>query len=214
MSHPAHERTPYAVAARELLRTTLLDCARDELQRRPWTQISMADVAHAAGVSRQTLYNAFGSRADFAQAYVLREVDRFLASVEEVVGEHLDDPPLALAAALDMFLKSAAEDPFVRSIIADDGSAGLLPLVTTGARPVIERAVERLSEIIRDGWPQVAAEDAGLLAELLVRLAISHAGLPTSTSSITATSLARVLSPFIAQLLADAAGRLELAAEI
>jgi hypothetical protein len=113
-----------------------------------------------------------------------------------------------------MFLKSAAEDPFVRSIIADDGSAGLLPLVTTGARPVIERAVERLSEIIRDGWPQVAAEDAGLLAELLVRLAISHAGLPTSTSSITATSLARVLSPFIAQLLADAAGRLELAAEI
>lgn len=209
----ATERTPYAIAARELLRTTLLDCARDELQRRPWAQISMADVALAAGVSRQTLYNAFGSRADFAQAYVLREVDRFLSSVEEVVGEHLEDPSAALSAAFDMFLKSAAEDPFVRSILTDDGSAELLPLVTTNARPMIERAVERLTEIIRAGWPPVAPEDASLLAELLVRLAISHAGLPTSASSITAASLARVLDPFIEQLLAQAGEAFELAAD-
>ena len=74
----AAERTPYALAARELLRNTLLDGARDELQRRPWAEITMADIAAAAGVSRQTLYKEFGSRDEFAQVLVMREADRFL----------------------------------------------------------------------------------------------------------------------------------------
>jgi len=98
------ERTPYALAARELLRNTLLDGARDELQRRPWAEITMADIAAAAGVSRQTLYKEFGSREAFAQAFVLRESDRFLNAVEQAVREHLDDPATALSAAFEVFL--------------------------------------------------------------------------------------------------------------
>src|SRR5688572_1846340 len=78
----AAERIPYATAARELLRTTLLDAARELLRDRPWNEVTMAQVAQAAGVSRQTLYNEFGSREEFAQAFVLREGDRFLAAVE------------------------------------------------------------------------------------------------------------------------------------
>ena len=55
------------MAARELLRSTLLDAARAELASRRWTEITMADIARAAGVSRQTLYKEFGSREEFAQ---------------------------------------------------------------------------------------------------------------------------------------------------
>ena len=43
----------------------------------------MAEVARAAGVSRQTLYKEFGTRQEFAQAFVLREADRFLGDVED-----------------------------------------------------------------------------------------------------------------------------------
>jgi AcrR family transcriptional regulator len=200
-------RTPYALAARELLRDSLLDAVAELLHERPWDQITMGMVAARAGVSRQTLYKSFGSRADFAQAYVLREVDRFLAAVKETVEEHLEDPPGALSAAFDLFLKTAADDPFVRSILADDGSEGLLPLVTTHGRPMIERAVHGLAEIILAGWPIVDAGDANLLAEMLVRQAISHAGLPTSPTGMTAASLARLLGPFIDQILAGAAER-------
>lgn len=200
-------RAPYALAARELLRNTLLDSVADLLHERPWHEITMADVAHAAGVSRQTLYKAFGSRADFAQAYVLREVDRFLEGVQSTVAEHLDDPAGALSASFELFLKTAAEDPFVRSVLADDGSEGLLPLVTTHGRPMIERAVHGLAGIILGGWPQVGANDANLLAELLVRQAISHAGLPTSPTGMTAASLARVLEPFIVKVLAEGSAR-------
>lgn len=197
-------RTPYALAARELLRDSLLDAVAELLQERQWDEITMGAVAARAGVSRQTLYKSFGSRADFAQAYVLREVDRFLDGVRDTVARHLDDPPAALSGAFDLFLKTAAEDPFVRSILADDGSQGLLPLVTTHGRPMVERAVHGLATIILDGWPVVDPDDASLLAELLVRQAISHAGLPTSPTGMTATSLARVLGPFIEQVLAEA----------
>jgi AcrR family transcriptional regulator len=199
--------TPYRVAARRLLRDSLLDAAAELLERRSWGEVSMGSVAKAAGVSRQTLYKAFGSRADFARAYALREVDRFLASVEGVVNEHLDDPATALSAAFDVFLTSAANDPFVHAILTDDGSAGLLPLVTTHGRPVIERSVQGLAAIVRAGWPVVGAEDADLLSEFLVRLAISHAGLPTRPSGMTAASLAKLLGPYLELLLAEAAER-------
>src|SRR5271167_5091543 len=100
----APERTPYAVAARELLRSTLFDAARDELARRRWNEVTMADIAAAAGVSRQTLYKEFGSREEFARALILREGDRFVAAVEGAMDAHLADPTAALLAAFALFL--------------------------------------------------------------------------------------------------------------
>ncbi len=52
----------------------------------------MADVAPPPGVSRQTLYKEFGSRDEFAQAFVLREAERFIDAVEGALDAHLDDP--------------------------------------------------------------------------------------------------------------------------
>ena len=72
----------YPTAARQLLRDTLLDAMRELMAEREWGQVSMAEVARTAGVSRQTLYKEFGTRQEFAQAFVLREADRFLGEVE------------------------------------------------------------------------------------------------------------------------------------
>src|SRR5262245_37935052 len=58
-------RTPYAEAARELLRQTLFGAAREQMEERPWSEVTMSDVAAAAGVSRQTLYKEFGNRNEF-----------------------------------------------------------------------------------------------------------------------------------------------------
>jgi AcrR family transcriptional regulator len=199
------ERTPYALAARELLRNTLLDSARDELQRRPWAEITMGDIAGAAGVSRQTLYKEFGSREAFAQAFVMRESDRFLLAVEQAVREHLDDPATALSAAFDVFLTAAAEDPLLRTLLSGEGT-GLLPLITTRGEPIVASAAERLAAIILSGWPGVAPADAQLLAECLVRLAISYAALPAGPTGMTAASVTTLLGPFIERVLAEAAG--------
>jgi AcrR family transcriptional regulator len=200
----AAERTPYAVAARELLRDTLLDSARDLLAQRDWAEITMADIASAAGVSRQTLYSEFGSRGEFAQALFLREADRFLTAVEEAVNSNLDDPVAALAAAFEVFLTAAAENSLIRAVVAGDGNDSLLPYVTTQGQPVVAQAADRLAAVVSAGWPGVDRDAIELLADCVVRLAISYAALPTGPADVTAAAVATLLGPYLEQLVAEA----------
>ena len=202
---PSQERTPYPVAARELLRSTLFDAARHELSRRPWNEVTMADVAAAAGVSRQTLYKEFGSREEFARALVLREGDRFVAAVEGAMDAHLDDPTAALLDAFGLFLTVAAEDPLIRAALA--GEDEMLPFVTTQGQPLIERASDQLQAAITSRWAQVSPHDVALLSECLVRLAISYATLPAGPAGLTASSITELLGPYIDQALRAAADR-------
>ncbi len=194
-------RTPYPQAARQLLRETLFGAARDELRQRAWSEVTMADIATAAGVSRQTLYKEFGSRDDFAQAFVIHEGERFLDGVEAAVRAHFHDPRAAVDAALEVFLRSAGEDPLVRTLISDDGTGGMLPFVTTQGMPVVQWATARLTAVIGEGWPQASAEDAQLLAESLVRLAISYVTTPSGSPEQMAAQVSELLSPFIERAL-------------
>ena len=173
------------------------------LEQRPWREIPMAEVAARAGVSRQTLYKAYGSREAFAQAYVLREADRFLAAVEATIAGHLDDASAALTAAFELFLVAAARHPLVRTIVARDDDDELLSLVTVRGEPLLDHATGRLARFLVDGWPGIAAEDARRLADLTVRLAISYAAAPGGDSPArTAAGVGRVFEPFIERALA------------
>jgi AcrR family transcriptional regulator len=201
----ARERVPYSVAARELLRNTLLDAACHQLDSQRWADVTMADIALAAGVSRQTLYKEFGSREEFAQVLVMREADRFLLAVEGALGSQLEDPAAALAAAFDVFLQAAAENPLVRAIVHGTGAEELLALFTTHGEPLVERAAERVAAVIHASWPLVPRDGAELLSECLVRLAISYAALPKGTASMGAASVVTLLGPYIEQLVAQGA---------
>jgi AcrR family transcriptional regulator len=192
------------VAARELLRNTLLDAACHELESRQWADITMADIAVAAGVSRQTLYKEFGSREEFAQVLVLREAESFLDAVEKSVNEHLIDPAKALASALDLFLTEAAENPLLRAVVMEEGAEELLALLTTHGKPLVERAADRLTEVMVSGWPLMKRRDAELLSDVLVRLAISYAALPSGPARDTAARLSSVLEPYVQKLVGEA----------
>jgi AcrR family transcriptional regulator len=193
----ATARTPYPQAARQLLRETLFGAARDQLESRSWSEITMSDIAGAAGVSRQTLYKEFGSRDEFAQAFVIHEGERFLDGVEAAVREHLDDPHAAVGAALEAFLRAAGEDPLVRILLSDDGTGGMLPFVTTQGMPVVQWATARLAVTIQEGWPQAPPDKTALLAESLVRLAISYITAPGGPPEETARQAGELLGPFI-----------------
>jgi len=196
------EVAPYRVAARQLLRDTLFDAARRMLEDRPWAQITMSEVAREAGVSRQTLYKEFGSRDEFAQAFVIREGARFLDAVERAILAHLDDPRAAVTAGLEVFLTVASQDPLVRLLLDDDGTGGMLPLITTRGRPVLEWASERLCQVMRSGWPGICDEDAELLADAFVRLAISYVAMPGSSPRQTAAAAAALLAPYMERAMA------------
>jgi AcrR family transcriptional regulator len=195
-------RPRYAEAARTLLRNTLLTAASDLLREYSWSEISMAAIAAQAGVSRQTLYNEFGSREEFAQSFAMREADTFLSSVEATIASHPDDPLQALEAAFEHFLSAAAENPMVRAILLHDvGANDLVAMFTTRGAPVIELATERLTRAVRKQWPRASEGDARIAVEGLVRLAISHAGLPVGPTTEAATSISALIGPFVTQKL-------------
>ena len=193
----------YRARSKQLLHESLFEAARRELDNRPWLEITMADIASAAGVSRQTLYNEFGSRDEFAQAFVITEGARFLDEVEQAIAENAHDGREALGSALEHFLESASHDPFVRMLVSDDGTGGLLPLVTTQSQPVVGWAAERLAGAIEATWPRAKPRDVALLAETLVRLAISYVTSPAGTPRQTARAAVRLLGPFVDQALAQ-----------
>jgi len=105
---------------------------------------------------------------------------------------------------LETFLRTAGEDPLVRILLSDDGTAGLLPFVTTQGAPVVQWATARLTATIEGGWPQAPPPKARLLAESLVRLAISHVTSPAGPPEETAQSTGELLGPFIDDALGSA----------
>lgn len=200
-------RPRYAEAARTLLRDTLLSAASDLLRDYGWSEISMAAIAARAGVSRQTLYNEFGSREEFAHSFAMREADMFLSSVEATIEARADDPLQALEAAFEQFLVAAANNPMVRAILVrDKGTEDLVALFTTGAGPIVEFATDRLTLAVRKHWPQASERDVRIAVESLVRLAISHAGLPSGSTADAAKSITALIGPFVADKLALGSG--------
>lgn len=190
-------------AVKQLLRERLLDAARAELRDRPWAQVTMAQIAAEAGVSRQTVYNEFGTRDKLGQALVIREGGRFLDAVDRAIAEHSHDPLAALKAALERFLTIAATDPFVRLLLDDDGTGGLLPLLSTQSGPLLDWAGRRLAGTICVHWPQAASADVQALADTLVRLAMSHVTAPRAKPARTAATITRLLGPSIERMLED-----------
>ena len=189
-------RTSFQAAARQALRVTLLESARELLRQRRWTDITMANIATAAGVSRQTLYNEFGTRSGFVQAYLLYDADRILSAVEDAINGASDSPAETIEQAFRAFLETISDDPLAVTVLSGDDPDGLLALVTTRGGPVLLVAAMRLGGAIHAKWPQAAAADVQILAEQLVRLAISHATLPDAEPATTARAISQLLTPF------------------
>ena len=188
----------FAAATRDLLHRTVLDAVDALVREQGWSATTMADVARAAGVSRQTLYNEFGSRPALLEAYVRREVEGLLAGVEEAVRSRADDARDALESAFGLFLKLASDEPLIRAIGADAEGGELVQLLTSLGRVL---ATERVGALIAEVWPQVRAEDAALLTESMVRLAISHALVPVTDPDHTARAVVRLVGPFVDEAL-------------
>jgi AcrR family transcriptional regulator len=180
------------------VRDAIVDAVDALVRDRGWTATTMADVARAAGVSRQTVYNEFGTRQELVQAYVLREIEALIAAVEAHVRAHADDARTALSGAFALFLHLASDEPLVRIIVADAEGGELIRVLTATG---LEVATERVGRLIIDVWPQVADADARLLAASLARLAISHALVPTEAADTSAAAVTRLVGPFVDDIL-------------
>ncbi|WP_110881932.1 TetR family transcriptional regulator AlkX [Mycolicibacterium vulneris] len=190
------KRMPYAEASRALLRDSVLDAMRDLLLTRDWSAITLSDVARAAGISRQTIYNEFGSRQGLAQGYGLRLADRLVDAVNAALEANVGNIFQAfLQGFRDLFTELSA-DPLVISLLTGVAKPDLLQIITTDSAPIINRASERLTTALTQSWVATSDEDAGVLARAIVRLALSYVSMPPEADHDVAADLARLMTPF------------------
>jgi AcrR family transcriptional regulator len=196
MATLAHvKRVPYAEASRVLLRDSVLDAMRDLLATRDWSAITLADVARAAGISRQTIYNEFGSRQGLAQGYALRLADRLVDVVDDAIYANVGDIYQALLQGFRAFFTESAADPLVISLLSGVAKPDLLQIITTDSGPIITHCSQRLTSAFMNSWVSTSAEDAGILARAIVRLAMSYVSMPPEADHDVAADLARLMTP-------------------
>ena len=85
----------------------------------------------------------------------------------------------------------------------EDGAEELLALLTTHGKPLVERAADRLTEVMVSGWPLMRRRDAELLSDVLVRIAISYAALPSGDARDTAASVSSLFEPYVQKLVSQ-----------
>lgn len=103
-------------------RQALLDAAFRALGDAPWRTVRMVDVATLAYVSRQTLYNEFGTKGGLAAALLRRAADGYLAGVDRALTAPAPDRPAAVAL---WTVRAAREDALVRALLTGDWAEGL-----------------------------------------------------------------------------------------
>lgn len=192
----AAPRVPYAEASRVLLRDSILDGMRDMLLVRDWSSITLTDVARAAGISRQTIYNEFGSRQGLAEGYALRLADRLVNAVDAAINNNVGRVYDAFLEGFRAFFAESASDPLVISLLNGEAKPDLLQIITTGSGPIITRCSQRLTETFQHSWIAATDEDSGVLARAIVRLAMSYVSMPPEADHDVAKDLARLMTPF------------------
>lgn len=173
-------------------RAALLDAAADAVLHGDWARTRMADVARAAGVSRQTLYYEFGTKDALAEALALREAERYMTGAEAAMVDHDGSPAEAIGAATEFTLREAASNPLLKAVLTDDGGA-MLPYLTTRADGILTAVRERIAAYCSSHWPDLPVDEVDLVADTVVRLTVSHLVLPGARPDQTATSIAHLV---------------------
>lgn len=158
---------------------------------------SLTDIAGKAGVSRATVYRAFGSREGMLHAVWAAEAVAFFAALSARVDPRLS-PEDQLADHLEFTLDRVRTHPVAGRAIAEELEIVVPALVgSSGEGSLLADATRGMAEVLRQGEVDtqllVPAEQ---VAELLVRLVVSLLLAPASGFADTrslATALARGL---------------------
>lgn len=187
---------------RTMLHERLLDAAQEITVASSWSDVTMARIGEIAGVSRQTVYNEFGSKPELADELVMRELARFLEVVRTQLEEH-DDVVDGIRGACEGALTMAESNPLLRAVLASihQRENDLVPLLTTESQAVIDTARATVVGVIQDKHPGLELTDAQLenAADAVVRLVLSHIMRPSVSSAEAADQIAWIAGKVLPQ---------------
>ncbi|MFZ2501845.1 MAG: TetR family transcriptional regulator [Nocardioides sp.] len=165
-----------------------------------WGALTMSALAKRVGVSRQTIYNEFGTKADLGEAVILNELLRFLAEVEGGFADHPGDMVGSVRAACRRVFELAAVDPIVHAALAANLGAAteLLPMLTTRSLGLIEIATETVKVLLAPYPIALSEAEFGTAVDAVIRVVLSKVmdpGLPPEENAESMAWLAERVLP-------------------
>lgn len=166
--------------AEDPVTSAVLDAAGKLLSRHGLGRWSMDEVATVAGVGRATVYRRFTSREDLVNAALSRDLQRFFATVADAVAE-IPDLTGKVVEGFIVGVRAARTTLLPELFRTDSGLAAPLlnsaPFLEAGSAALVRQyealAGSRLAPSQR--------ADVELVAEALIRLALSFLLLPGSS---------------------------------
>jgi AcrR family transcriptional regulator len=179
------------------VRERLLDAAQHAIETSGWSTVTMVRIADSVGVSRQTVYNEFGTKHGLAEQLALRELGRFLDVVRaRMAGE--SELVAGIRAACEGALEMAEQSLLVRTILGStDGADDLdfLRLLTTESGEIVAIAGTVVRESIDELYTDVplAGDDLDTAVEVVVRLVLSSITRPSKPARESARDIGWVV---------------------
>ena len=191
---------PFRETVRTMLRDRLLDAAADAFREEGWRRLTMAKIADRAGVSRQTVYNEFGTKQQMAEQLIMRELETFLAIVSDRFAAE-DEFVTAVRSAVEGALVTAQRNPLLRSVLEGEqnGDGDLLPIIVQ-SQWLVDRASAFLVELVAGRFPELPmpADRLEVALESVVRLVLSHITRPSRSPEETADDMAFIVAAVLA----------------
>lgn len=177
---------------RRHIREQVLRATRELTIEKGWEQVRVSEVAEVVGVSRPTLYKEFGDKQGLGDALVVAEGQRFLEGIHAILAEHTGDVQGGITAAVRFTLREAEASPLLKSVLTSNHSGddragapttGVLPLLPTSAS-LLQLSSAALVAWFHDHFADLDSEDVEEVADVLVRLTVSHVVLPSADISL------------------------------
>jgi AcrR family transcriptional regulator len=124
----------------EQLRSTILDVVIRELESRPVDDLSMGEVAAAAGISLRTLYRYFPDRSSLLSAAGQHVVDELRLPIE------IDGPDAISASFLDAARRFADRPQLARALVQTTAGRAARSSARTPRSQAVAHALEPLTD--------------------------------------------------------------------
>jgi AcrR family transcriptional regulator len=175
MSTAAPPPEPFRAKVQQMLHDTVLDVARRRLLETDWSEVRLVDVADEVGVSRQTIYNMFGTKDQLGEALFMREGLRYLDGALSRL-DQAESLEAAIRSTLAWALDEArANQTLVRALeMARQGEAdAVLPYLTVYVDVLLSPLRDSLVQASAERWPELDPTQLGLGLEAGLRLIVS-----------------------------------------
>jgi AcrR family transcriptional regulator len=180
------------VSAASSLRERIVAAATELTVASGWASVTMARLAEAVGVSRQTIYNEVGDKAGLAEAMILGELARFLDAVNSAFDREPTDLVAAIRRAVRDVLEMSLGNDLLKAVVSASHGADteLLPLLTTHSEALVETAKAVVSERLAPFSVALTPIELEGAIDIIVRVVLSHVMQPSGTPDQTADALA------------------------